>query len=127
MRKKIITILSLISTQVLLLAGPLDGVWVNTDAASKHTKVIISSEPGKDAKFSTQYEDKVTELKLTLLGDSVSEKNPNKYGYVFHDLNFKKNIYFISRKGENLEVKVVCVFKEGDRRPGMQHTYIYKK
>lgn len=125
MKKITTTIALLIAATSSLVAGPLEGTWVNTDAASKHQKVIITTDPEKGTKFTSYYEGDIQiEENIQLIGDSVAEKSPDKYGHLIKDLGWAKRTYFISRKGDNLVIRVVAVFT--DKRSGYLNTRVYK-
>ena len=117
--------------------GPLDGVWVNVDEATRSIpKIEISGtqfvwwgvthmleQGGKTHRQDASY----GPMKLTLLGDSVGDKSPNKSGYVTEDSNFADRHYVLRRVGEQLVVESLTIFKDGSGRANYHETLTFKK
>lgn len=113
---------------VTSFAGPLDGVWINTDAATRSIpRIEISGTRfvwwGKTHPTDSKY----GPATLVLLGDSVGDTSPDKYGYVSHDAKFADKTFFVKRVGDQLVLEYMTIFKDGSKRANNVQTVTFKK
>lgn len=128
MKKLFTTFATLIALIGSSFAGPLDGVWINTDAATGSIpKVEITGNQlvwwGKTHPRDSKY----GPMPLTLLGDSVGDGSPDKYGYVTEDVKFANHVMIMKRVGEHLVIETLMVFKDGSKRANTLETLTFKK
>lgn len=129
MKQLFTTFATLIALSAYSFAGPLDGVWINTDATTRSiTKVEITGTQivwwVKNYKQDTKI---IKPWTLTLLGDSVDDSSPNKYGYVARDSVVANKVMMIKRVGEQLIIESLTVFKDDPKRANYQLTLTFKK
>lgn len=133
MKTRIAIIASFLATQIIALAGPLDGVWVNTDPdTGSIPRIEISSTPEGAAELiwwgKTHPKDsKYGPLKLTMLGDSAGDKTPNRYGYATGDYGFSDNVFFLRRDGDLIVLEALTVFKDKSGRSNYNKTLRFKR
>jgi hypothetical protein len=128
MTKLLLTLTAFAGLGASSLAGPLDGVWINTDPATRSIpKIEISGTRfvwwGKTHPKDTKY----GPARLTLLGDSTGDASPDKYGYVTHDAKFADKTYFLKRVGDQLVLEYMTVFKDGSKRANNLQTVTFQK
>lgn len=115
-------------TKAASFAGPLDGVWVNTKSSDPDIpKVEIVGTQLVWWGATTPQESKYGPMPLTLSGDSVEDKSPDKYGYATEDAGFADNVFFIKRDGERLVLDCLTVFKDGSGRANYRVTYTFTR
>ncbi len=129
MKKIITTILSFIATQAIILAGQLDGTWKNIDSSNKNRQVVITSTPEEGTRFVLHFGSSriLEDSKLTMLGETVGEKSPDTAGHLLVDAKFADKTYIVHRKGENLVVTYITIFKDGSQRTNLREVHIFKK
>lgn len=128
MNKQFVTLTAFLALGLSSFAGPLDGVWINTDPATRSVpKVEISGTQfvwwGKTHPKDTKY----GPLTLVLLGDSVGDTSPDKYAYVTNDAKFADKMYFVKRVGDQLVLEYLTIFKDGSKRANNVQTVTFKK
>lgn len=104
-------------------AGPLDGIWINTDPDTRSvSKIEVTKE---DTVYRLQLwlvtsgnSERVSSMDLEVLGDSVDDREPIKYGYAQKDLDWATKRYILRRKGNKLELEVLTIFVPPFERPG---------
>ncbi|MGB8167132.1 MAG: hypothetical protein WCF18_06545 [Chthoniobacteraceae bacterium] len=128
MRTNIAIIASFIILSSVAFGGPLDGTWINTDAATRSIpKIEITSTQfvwwGKTHPENSRY----GPLTLTLLGDSVGDPAPDKYGFATQDSGFANEFFFVKLSGSQLVVETLTVFKDGSKRANYHQTLTFAK
>lgn len=121
-------LVTLITLSAPLFAGPLDGVWMNTDPATRSMpQVEIDGAKfiwwGKTHPENSKY----GPFELTFFGDSVSDESPNKYGYIVSDSGFATRTMTIKLDGEQLVVESFTVFKDDSGRANYRNIQTFKK
>jgi|AACY02.1.fsa_nt_gi hypothetical protein len=104
-------------------AGPLEGIWINADPDTRSfSKIEITKE---DTVYGLQLwlvasgdSEPIASIELEVLGDSVDDPNPTKYGYAQRDLDWATKRYILRRKGDELELEILTIFVPPSERPG---------
>ena len=108
--------------------GPLNGVWINEDAATRSIpKVEIEGNQfvwwGRTHPQDSRYGPFI----LTLSGDSVEDSSPNKYGYLSESAGFADNIAILKSVGKKLVIEWLTIFKDGSGRSNYHETLTFTK
>ena len=127
MKKLLISLTAFIASAILSFGGPLDGVWINTDAATESIPKVEISGTQFVLWFKASIVSKTGPIKLTLLGDSMDDEAPDKYGYASSDDKFADRTYIVKRVGEQLVVEDLSIFKDGSKRANYQLTLTFNK
>ena len=127
MKKLLISLTAFIASAILSFGGPLDGVWINTDAATESIPKVEISGTQFVLWFKASIVSKAGPIKLTLLGDSMDDEAPDKYGYASSDDKFADRTYIVKRVGEQLVVEELTIFKDGSKRANYQLTLTFNK
>ena len=106
-------------------ASPLEGIWINADPDTRlFSKIEITKE---DAENGLQFwlalggnPERRAPIELELLGDSVEDPEPTKYGYAKKELDWATKHYILRRKGDKLELEILTIFVPPSERPGPQ-------
>ena len=116
-----LTILLLVTSNTY--AGPLEGIWINNDPDTRSiSKIEITKE---DTVYGLQLwsviggkSERRAPIELEMLGDSVDDSNPTKYGYAQQELNWATKRYVLKRNGDKLELEILTIFVPPSERPG---------
>ena len=131
MKKTITTFAAMILTSRCLIAGPLDGIWINSDPNTESIPKIeiTSDEDGKTELVwwgKTHPQDsRYAPLRLTLLGTSVADKAPNKYGYTTQESGFANMVFFVERQDDKIVLRKLTVFKDESGRSNYHQTLTF--
>ena len=117
------TLLFLLAVSSHTYAGPLEGVWTNTAPETRSVSKIEITKADKGYELVLWSvvggkPERRAPIELELLGDSVHNPNPTKYGYAQWDLDFATKHYILRRKGNELELEILTIFKPISERPG---------
>ncbi|MDB4429502.1 hypothetical protein OAF06_01565 [Akkermansiaceae bacterium] len=104
-------------------ASSLKGIWINTDPDTRSiSKIEITKE---DTVYGLQLwevfsgkSERRAPIELEVLGDSVDDPNPAKYGYAQKEFNWATKRYILRRKGDKLELEILTIFVPPSERPG---------
>ena len=116
-----LTILLLVTSNTY--AGPLEGIWINNDPDTRSiSKIEITKE---DTVYGLQLWSVIggkselrAPIELEMLGDSVDDPNPTKYGYAQQEFNWATKRYVLKRNGDKLELEILTIFVPPSERPG---------
>ncbi len=123
MKSIIATLTFLIFVTSNTYADSLEGTWINTNPKTRSvSKVAITkADEGYELELwgvAGGKPERRAPIELELLGDSVSDPNPTKYGYATRDLSFATTYYILRRNGATLELEILTIFKPISERPG---------
>jgi hypothetical protein len=133
-----------------VMAGPLEGVWKNVDPNARSVPRLRIFVDDKSSPMLEVWlkqggkEVKKEPFALTLFGDSVSDKEPNKHAYARNDvfisngpLKFAEEIFFITSSGDELIVEHLKIYnkdfastkgeKENAERSNQRARLVFKK
>lgn len=115
-------------TKAASLAGPLDGVWINLDPVTRSIpKIEIAGTQIVWWGRTHPQDSKYGPMPLTLSGDSVEDKSPDKYGYVSEDVGFANHVMMLKRVGSQLVIEDLTIFKDGSGRANYCETLTFTK
>ncbi len=125
------TLAGLVWVTAMTFAGPLEGVWINTDPDTRSVpKVEITEGTTPELVWwgKTHPEDsRYGPLKLILLGESPADRDPMEYGYAEQDSGFAMRKFILRREGDELLLEMLTIFKDDSGRANFRQLMTFQQ
>lgn len=127
------TLIGLALSQATSIAGSLDGTWINADSVTRSIPRIEISSPTDDRTELVKWNQtlpkhtKSSPVNLVMLGDSVEDRSPDKYGYATIDLKFADQVIIAKRSESQLVLEIITIFKDNSKRANYVENLVFNK